>query len=232
MSQKLQEKITMPTLIPLNIQFFAEGEGEGQQQQQQQQATFEPEFNLTHFSEFLNNNTDAQTLFDAKLEHALAQREESLRGTMLEEAKKQLSSQANKSPLELEVERLREETAKLQRQSQQEQIRASLATQLAKPEFANVDVESVLGFVMKDSQEASQTSMQAFMELVNTVADHKKNTELEQRLNGMQYNPLGARNGATAKPGESAALGIARDVMAASSKANDMAQHARKHFNL
>lgn len=230
MSQKLQEKLTMPILMPLNIQLFAEGEGEGQQQQQQ--GTFEPEFNLTHFSDFLTNNADAKTLFDAKLEHAIAQREESLRGTMLEEAKKQLEQQKNKSPLELEVEQLRQETQQLQQKAQREAIKASLATKLNQPEFNGVDIDSVLGFVLKDTQENSQASFDTFMNLVNTVAEHKKNAELEQRLNGMQYNPLGGRNGAPTKLGESMAVSIARDVMATATQAQKMSQNAREHFNL
>lgn len=194
----------------------------------QQQELF-PNYGMTEFTEFLTTNASAKTFFEAKMNAAMVERESAIKTAALEEAKQQLSLEGQKKPWEIEIDKLKAETAKAQKAAAQEAIKSQLATKLATPEFANVDQTALMQLVLRDTAEESLATFDMINTIIDTVAEQRKNAEVEKRLNGMTYNPMGGGRQVGGAQ-ESQGVAIARAIAQSKTEQNKSSDRATAHY--
>lgn len=218
-------------LLDLDIQLFADGNLEaGGQPGDVGQLSFEPKFGMSEFNEFLSNNKDAQTLFNAKIENATMQKIEGMRSALLEEAKSELAKQQSKQPWEIEIDNLRIENEKIRQQSVVNGIKTELSNRLIAASITGLDAETVNAICLKETAEESYATFDKLVASIRNAAETMKNNEIEKRMNGYAFNPAASTGGTATN--ESIGLSVARQVVAQRKESHDRSSRAAKHYNL
>lgn len=194
-----------------------------------QQMSFEPKFGMTEFTQFLAENADAQALLSTKIQAAVLAKQEELKPTLLEEAKKLLEAQSQKPAWQVETEALRAEIAKKEQLLALGNIKSNLTARLTNSEISGLTPEAVHEFCLKDTEEDSNKAFDALLGLIKSASQAEAQKELERRSKGYAYQPMNGGAGGQSKQ-ESTGVTIARQIAQSRVTSNKRADNARSHF--
>lgn len=215
----------------LNIQFFAEG-GEGGAGDGVQQISFEPQFGMTEFNDFLANNKDAQTFFQAKLDNGLEKSREALRAEALEQAKKELSQAQQKPAWEIEMDKLRAENEAIRQQGVTESIKTELSNRVATASIPGLDVGLVHELCLKGTAEDSYATFDKVIATINSAAKELTDREIEKRMGGYASNPMSGKGTASQTVAQSTGARIASEIAAMRANNNTRSSKSAEHYKI
>lgn len=184
-------------LVPMNLQLFAEG-GEGEQT---------PSFTMDDFKAFAEGNEDAQKFIQSQSQSAADKQLEAWKANNLDKVKQETikeyeASKKNKSPEQLQLEKLQKEFEAEKALRVTSDNKAYVAEQIAGLELDGDLKESVSQFMLTNlvsaDTEFTQKAVEAFTGVLGTInekhADAIKNLEMgnaygnKQQPNKQQQN--------------------------------------------
>lgn len=174
-------------LLPLDIQFFAEGDPPAP-----------PTFAIGDFTQFLESNNDAQTLLQARISDAVKQDRVTYEQELRTAIAAEYDTSKKKTPEQIEIEELRAEIEKNKKAVALSQQQAVLASKVASLELDDETNAIAINFCLDTDEVVVTERFEALSQLVEKASEKKVEQAVAERLRGMSHNPKGnTRSGAT-----------------------------------
>jgi hypothetical protein len=191
-----QRRKNMKKLLPLNLQYFAEGEGN------------EPQFSFDDFKAFAESNEDAQKFLQSQNQSAADKQLEAWQKNNLDKIKQEAvknyeESKKNKTPEQIQLEKLQSEMAAEKALRITSENKAFVAEQISGLELDGDLKESVSKFMLNnlvsDNTEFTKNAVEAFTGVLGTIKEQHAASikELEMKSafgNKQQQNNVGSQN--------------------------------------
>ncbi|MGG5341139.1 capsid assembly scaffolding protein Gp46 family protein [Enterococcus sp. AZ192] len=200
----------MKKLLPMNLQYFAEGEGN------------EPEFSFDDFKAFAESNEDAQKFLKSQNQSAADKQLESWQKNNLDKIKQDAikdyeESKKNKTPDQIKLEELQAEMAAEKALRITSENKAFVAEQISGLELDGDLKESVSKFMLNnlvsDNSEFTKSAVEAFTGVLGTIKEQHaasiKELEMKSAFGNKQQNSTGSqKEQSTGDPMEALSQGI------------------------